>query len=76
MPACAMSRISRDVPVQLCEDLGSVQAEETYQCDAGGSIIAHLRNITAGYAQEYRLGRWSDAGEPLRPAKRARAIRV
>jgi hypothetical protein len=35
------------------------QIEEQYACDAAGVVTVTIRNLTAHYGREYRLGRWS-----------------
>ena len=46
------------------------EIEETYECDSTGSVTVRVANLSAGYEKSFRLGRWSAAGEPVRPGKR------
>lgn len=49
--------------------------EEHYSCDATGAVRVAIRNLTAGYERDFRLGRWAakDAVlEPKAPKKRGR----
>ncbi|MEI9973449.1 MAG: hypothetical protein WDO73_16230 [Ignavibacteriota bacterium] len=43
---------------------GSSEVEEDYSCDANGIVKVAICNRTAGYRQEYTLGRWSNAAPP------------
>jgi molecular chaperone DnaK (HSP70) len=38
------------------------EIEELYTCDHAGVVTVRIRNLTAGYQREYRLGRWSEKG--------------
>src|SRR5579864_6350635 len=49
------------------------KVEEHYTCDAAGVVTVTIRNLTAHYAREYKLGRWSGKTVVVRPsARRAR----
>ncbi len=53
----------------------SVQViEERYACDAAGVVTVAIRNLTAHYDREYRLGRWSGKTAVVTPtgSKRGR----
>jgi molecular chaperone DnaK (HSP70) len=45
---------------------------ETIACDASGSVIVTLANVTAGYSRSYPLGRWGPRAMPMTPARRRR----
>jgi molecular chaperone DnaK (HSP70) len=53
----------------------SQEVEECYSCDAAGVVTVTVRNLTSGYGQDYKLGRWSEAEAVVRPkaTKRKRA---
>lgn len=44
--------------------------QESYECDASGSIAVTIANRSAGYTRTYRLGRWSQNATPVKPAQR------
>ena len=46
------------------------QIQESYECDASGSIAVTIANRSAGYTRTYRLGRWSQNSTPVKPAQR------
>jgi molecular chaperone DnaK (HSP70) len=52
----------------------SQEVEECYACDAAGVVTATVRNLTSGYGQDYRLGKWSGKEAVVKPkgTKRAR----
>ena len=52
----------------------SQEVEERYACDAAGVVTATVRNLTSGYGQDYRLGKWSGKEAVVKPkgTKRAR----
>jgi molecular chaperone DnaK (HSP70) len=43
------------------------EVEERYACDAAGVVTATVRNLTSGYGQDYRLGRWSGKEKIVKP---------
>jgi molecular chaperone DnaK (HSP70) len=45
------------------------QIEEKYSSDASGTVTVTITNLSAGYARQYRLGRWASKDEPLVPAR-------
>ena len=49
--------------------------EETYACDASGTVGVTISNLTSGYKREYRLGRWASKDAAITPGKRKRAPR-
>jgi molecular chaperone DnaK (HSP70) len=46
--------------------------EEHYACDAAGVVTVTIRNLTAHYGREYKLGRWSGKTAIVRPSARKR----
>jgi molecular chaperone DnaK (HSP70) len=49
--------------------------EETYACDASGTVGVTISNLTSGYQRVYRLGRWAAKEAAITPGKRKRAPR-
>ena len=47
-----------------------VEIEESYACDASGTLTVTITNISEGYSREYRLGRWAADNPPVIPARR------
>jgi len=58
-----------DTPVHHLERVRHQTIEEKYACDAGGAVTVTIRNDTAGYARDYRLGRWAAKEPPITPGK-------
>jgi molecular chaperone DnaK (HSP70) len=58
-----------DTPVQHLERVRHETIEERYACDPGGAVTVTIRNDTAGYSREYRLGRWAAKEAPITPGK-------
>jgi molecular chaperone DnaK (HSP70) len=49
------------------------KVEEHYTCDAAGVVTVTIRNLTAHYGREYKLGRWSGETAIVRPTARKRS---
>ncbi len=60
---------AEDVPVLHLDRVRHQSIEEKYVCDAGGAVTVTIRNDTAGYSREYRLGRWAAKDAPIAPGK-------
>jgi molecular chaperone DnaK (HSP70) len=58
------------VPVGYSPTATAQKIEENYSCDATGSVTVAIRNLTAGYERQFRLGRWSAKEEIVVPGKR------
>jgi hypothetical protein len=58
--------------VNLSDPAAIQKIEEHYSCDAAGVVIATIRNLTAHYSREYKLGRWSGKTAVVRPSARKR----
>ncbi len=58
--------------VRLSPDVSGQQMEELYECDGSGAITVTIANRSSGYAQTFRLGRWSQQPneKPAKPAGR------
>lgn len=46
-------------PVRLSLAASEQEIEEQYICDSSGLVVVKISNLTAGYAREYPLARWS-----------------
>jgi molecular chaperone DnaK (HSP70) len=46
--------------------------EERYACDATGTATVTIRNLTAGYEREFRLGRWNEKARVVKPSAATR----
>src|SRR5690606_33701357 len=44
--------------------------EETYTCDASGKLGVNIANLTSGYADDFRIGRWAASATRLKPGRR------
>ena len=58
-----------DTPVQHVDRVRHQTIEERYSCDAGGAVTVAIRNHTAGYTRDYRLGRWAAKDAPIAPGR-------
>ena len=47
------------VPVTHFEHGAPQSAEESYSCDAGGTVKVTITNLLEGFSRSYRLGRWA-----------------
>ena len=48
------------------------QVEEQYSCDAGGTVMVTISNLTSGYIREYKLGRWAGKESTIVPGRKKR----
>ena len=62
------------VPVTHSPSAMSQVIEETYTCDASGTVGVTITNLTAGYRRDYRLGRWAAKEAAITPGKRKRRL--
>src|SRR5579864_9779603 len=58
-PALADAGSLQTLPVAHSGPASVQLIEERYACDAAGVVTVAIRNLTAHYSREYRLGRWS-----------------
>ena len=58
-----------EAPVEHLDRVRNHAVEEKYLCDAGGSVTVTIRNDTAGYSRDYRLGRWAAKEAPIAAGK-------
>ena len=57
------------IPVSYSPALAAQQIEESYTCDASGTVGVAITNLTAGYRRDYRLGKWSAKDALISPGK-------
>lgn len=57
----------RSVPVEHSAVASHQQIQETWLCDANGSVEVILANRTSGFEKKYRLGRWNSAAPVVKP---------
>jgi len=58
-----------NIPVERSPAATAQQIEEEYTSDASGAVIVTIRNLTAGYQRQYRLGRWATKPALVTPSK-------
>lgn len=75
-PALAESRSLHAFPVAHSGPASVQLIEERYACDAAGVVTVAIRNLTAHYDREYRLGRWSAKAAVVSPSASKRARRT
>ena len=61
--------LSRVPVVHLDQGLGR-QAEESYSCDAGGTVKVTIANLLDGYSRSYRLGAWAASETRVVPGRK------
>jgi hypothetical protein len=69
-PALQQSTDLAKVAVEYSENAASQIVEESYECDAGGSVTVTIRNRSADYETKYKLGRWAEQTKQVKPAQR------
>jgi molecular chaperone DnaK (HSP70) len=72
-PSLADARALEALEVNHSDSAALQQIEEMYACDAAGVVTVTIRNLTAHYGREYKLGRWSGKAAVVKPAARKRA---
>ena len=63
------SDLSR-VPVAHLDQGLEQQAEESYSCDAGGTVKVTIANLSEGYSRSYRLGCWASGDTRIVPGRK------
>lgn len=66
-PALSGETALAAVPVTRKVD-SAQHIEERYACDATGAATVTIRNLTAGYEREFRLGRWNEKTRVVKPS--------
>jgi molecular chaperone DnaK (HSP70) len=63
------SDLSRMPVAHLDQGLGR-HAEESYSCDAGGTVKVTIANLSEGYSRSYRLGCWASGDKRIVPGRK------
>ncbi len=63
------SDLSR-IPIAHLEPGLERQAEESYSCDAGGTVKVTIANLSEGYSRSYRLGCWASSDARIVPGRK------
>ena len=58
------------VPVAHLDQGLRRQAEESYSCDAGGTVQVTIANLSEGYSRSYRLGCWTSGDKRIVPGRK------
>jgi molecular chaperone DnaK (HSP70) len=58
------------LPVDRLGHPGEHEVEETYAVDASGAVTVTIGNLTSGFRQDFRLGRWAVSQDPVVPGKK------
>jgi hypothetical protein len=74
-PALRANSDLRRVPVTHLDQGLQRQAEETYSCDAGGSVKVKIANLSEGYSRSYRLGCWAPSDTRIVPGRKRKGSR-
>ena len=61
------------VPVAHLDQGLQPQAEESYSCDAGGTVRVTIANLSEDYSRSYRLGRWASGDTRIVPGRKRKA---
>jgi molecular chaperone DnaK (HSP70) len=69
-----ISDLSR-VPVTHLGGGVQLEAEESYSCDAGGTVKVTISDLTEGYDRSYRLGRWAAGDTRVVPGRKKKSSR-
>ena len=67
-----ISDLSR-VPVARMDQGVGCQAEESYSCDAGGTVKVTIANLSEGYSRSYQLGRWASGEKRIVPGRKKKS---
>lgn len=60
------------MPMEPCRREGE-QAEESYTCDAGGTVSVKIASLSRGYDRTYRLGCWASGEKRIVPGRKKRS---
>ena len=61
------------VPVAPLDACLRAQAEESYSCDAGGTVNVKIANLSEGYSRSYRLGCWASGETRIVPSRKRKS---
>ncbi|MBI1354058.1 MAG: Hsp70 family protein [Acidobacteria bacterium] len=59
--------------IEWCDAARGQTIEETYTCDSSGKLAVRIGNLTAQYADDFRIGRWASSDNRLKPGRRGAA---
>ena len=71
-PALRNSSDLSHVPITHLDRSLQQQAEESYSCDAGGTVTVKITNLSEGYSRSYRLGCWASGDKRIVPGRKKR----
>jgi molecular chaperone DnaK (HSP70) len=69
-PALRASADLGRLPVAHLDQGQRRQAEESYSCDAGGTVKVTIANLTEGYSRSYRLACWTPGESRVVPGRK------
>ena len=69
-PAFRNSTDLSRVPIARLDRSLQQQAEESYACDAGGTVTVKITNLSEGYNRLYRLGCWASGDTRIVPGRK------
>ena len=72
-PALRESPDLAQVPVTHLGREFKLQAEESYSCDAGGTVKVTIADLTQPYTRSYRLGRWAAGDTKVIPGRKRKS---
>ena len=58
------------VPVSHLDQGAGRQVEESYSCDAGGTLKVTIADLSEGYRRGYRLGKWTSGETRIVPGRK------
>jgi hypothetical protein len=61
------------IPVVRSEKVLHQEVEETYFCDANGTVTVVIANTLTAYERRYKIGRWAENATRLLAGRRRRA---
>ncbi len=73
-PDLQNQRDLKNTAVVRSEKVLQQDIEETYLCDASGSVTVSIANIDAFYERTYQIGQWAGRRSPLLAGKRRRRV--
>jgi molecular chaperone DnaK (HSP70) len=62
------------VPVAPLDPSIRLQAEESYSCDADGTVKVSIANLSEGYSRSYRLGCWASRDQRIVPGRKKKGL--
>jgi molecular chaperone DnaK (HSP70) len=74
-PALSEADELSNVPVHYDSAATQQRIQEQFACDASGSVVVTLANLTAGYARTYPLGHWGARTAPIKPGRRRTRVK-